>query len=184
MLLLLLKRPVLRWGEVSWSASANFNLYFYSTHRESNQHNTSCIINNRFTESVKREDQDKRRPKCFSLFTCSDGDRHQNRSHFTTSAKGKKFSEWQRQSHMEPNLTLLSLPSIITESAAAAINHRPHLIDWSLISTFAASSSSSCPSCQSSKCDHLPPPPPILQRWQKRNVNFVKQQLPGLSCCC
>ena len=23
-----------------------------------------------------------------------------------------------------------------------------------------------------------------LQRWQKRNVNFVKQQLPGLACCC
>ena len=23
-----------------------------------------------------------------------------------------------------------------------------------------------------------------VQRWQKRNVNFVKQQLPGLACCC
>ena len=23
-----------------------------------------------------------------------------------------------------------------------------------------------------------------LQRRQKRNVNFVKQQLPGLACCC
>ena len=24
----------------------------------------------------------------------------------------------------------------------------------------------------------------ILQRWQERNVNFVKQQLPDLACCC
>ena len=23
-----------------------------------------------------------------------------------------------------------------------------------------------------------------IRRWQKRNVNFVKQQLPGLACCC
>ena len=23
-----------------------------------------------------------------------------------------------------------------------------------------------------------------IQRWQKRNVNCVKQQLPGLACCC
>ena len=25
---------------------------------------------------------------------------------------------------------------------------------------------------------------PVVQRRQKRNVNFVKQQLPGLACCC
>ena len=24
----------------------------------------------------------------------------------------------------------------------------------------------------------------FVQRWQKRNVNVVKQQLPGLACCC
>ena len=23
-----------------------------------------------------------------------------------------------------------------------------------------------------------------IQRWPKRNANFVKQQLPGLACCC
>ena len=177
MLLLLLKRPVLRWGEVSWSASANFNLYFYSTHRESNQHNTSCIINNRFPESVK-QDQDKRCLKCFSLFTRSDGDRqgprdHQNRSHFTTSAKGKKFSEWQRETvaHGAQSYSLVFTFNNHTESAAAAINHRPHLIDWSLISTFAASSSSSCPSCYV-VLEMRSPPPPHTTEMAKKECKF------------